>query len=115
MVDGARFTEYEEVMDMNSFEIESVQYVHARDAIKYTFGAIDGAIIVKTRKYTEKEPLPSKGADYKPTGLSPLSHPYKEMPAPSLSCSKPGCYRLLVDVITESAVQSYECLFNVVE
>ena len=83
--------------------------------MKYTFRAIDAAIIVKTRKYTEKEPLPSKGADYKPTGLSPLSHPYKEMKASSLSCSKPGCYRLLVDVITESGVQSYERLFNVVE
>ena len=115
LVDGVRFMEYEEIMNMNSFEIESVQYVHAREAMKYTFGAIDGAIIVKTRKYTEKEPLPSKGADYKPTGLSPLSHPYKEMKASSLSCSKPGCYRLLVDVITESGVQSYERLFNVVE
>ena len=115
LVDGVRFMEYEEIMNMNSFEIESVQYVHAREAIKYTFGAIDGAIIVKTRKYTEKEPLPSKGADYKPTGLSPLSHPYKEIPTSSLSCSKPGCYRLLVDVITESGVQSYERLFNVVE
>ena len=114
LVDGVRFMEYEEIMNMNSFEIESVQYVHAREAIKYTFGAIDGAIIVKTRKYTEKEPLPSKGADYKPTGLSPLSHPYKEMPKPSLSCSKPGRYRLLVDVITESGVQSYEKSFEVI-
>ena len=82
--------------------------------VKYTSGAIHGTILVKIRNYSEREPLPSKGAMYSPTGLSPLSHPYKEIPKPSLSCSKPGRYRLLVDVITESGVQSYEKSFEVI-
>ena len=72
-------------------------------------------MFAKTRDYKKKEPLPSKGAMYSPTGLSPLSYPYMEMSASPLVCNEPGRYRLMVDVITESGVQSYEQIFNVVE
>ncbi|MDO4746205.1 MAG: hypothetical protein Q4B18_06595, partial [Bacillota bacterium] len=61
------------------------------------------------------KPLPSKGAMYSPTGLSPLSHPYKEIASPALKCSKPGNYRLIVDVITDSDIRSYEHAFQVVK
>ena len=114
LIDGTRTTDYDFYLHVPAFELEYVKVLRAWEALKYTFGAIDGAILVKTRNYSQRDPLPSKGAIYAPLGLSPLSHPYKEMPATSLSCSKPGRYRLLVDVITESGVQSYEKSFEVI-
>ena len=113
LIDGTRTMDYDFYLHIPAFELESVKVLRAWEALKYTFGAIDGAILVKTRNYSQRAPLPSKGAMYTPLGLSPMSHPYKEMKASSLSCSKPGCYRLLVDVITESGVQSYEKSFEV--
>ena len=118
IIDGVRISdenEYLMVLEMGSFEIESVQYFRPWQALAYTYGAIDGVIVVKTRGYKERDPLPSKGAMYSPTGLSPLSYPYKEVAAPAMECDKPGRYRLMVDVITDSGVQSYEQAFNVVE
>ena len=100
---------------MPSSEIESVRVLRAWEALAYTFGAINGAILITTRNAREREPLPSKGATYAPTGLSPLSHPYKEIASPALKCSKPGNYRLIVDVITDSDIRSYEHAFQVVE
>ena len=115
LVDGVRVSDYNIVFTMPSAEIESVQFLRPWQALAYTFGAINGAIIVKTRNYKQKEPLPSKGAMYSPTGLSPLSYPYKEVTSPAMACNEPGRYRLMVDVITDSGVQSYEQAFSVVE
>lgn len=118
IIDGSRIVDEDQylmVLETTSPEIESVQFLRPWQALAYTYGAIDGAIIVKTRKFKEKEPLPSKGAMYTPTGLSPLSYPYTEMKASPLACDKAGRYRLLVDVITESGVRSYERAFEVVE
>ena len=115
LVDGTRRTDYNIIFNMPSSEIESVRVLRAWEALAYTFGAINGAILITTRNAKEREPLPSKGAMYSPTGLSPLSHPYKGIAAPSLKCSKPGNYRLIVDVITGSDIRSYEHAFQVVE
>ena len=118
IIDGSRISDeeqYLQILEMNSFEIESVQYLRPWQALAYTFGAIDGVIVVKTREYKERDPLPSKGATYSPTGLSPLSHPYKEMASPVMECSKPGNYRLMVDVVSDSGIQSFEHFFKVVE
>ena len=115
LVDGVREENYEYLMEMPAAQIESVELLRAWQTLAYTFGAINGAIIVKTRDYKKREPLPSKGAMYTPTGLSPLSYPYKDMIIPDLKCNKPGYYRLIVDVITESDVKSYEHKFEVIE
>ena len=115
LIDGTRTMDYDFYLHIPAFELEYVKVLRAWEALKYTFGAIDGAILVKTRNYSQRDPLPSKGAMYSPTGLSPLSHPYKEMPASSLSCCKPGRYRLLVDVIDSEGIKSYEHSFEVVE
>ena len=115
LLDGTRMDEYDFIMEMPASEIETVELLRGWQAIKYTFGAINGAIFVKSLDYKKREPLPSKGAIYTPTGLSPLSHPYQEMALPSLTADKPGRYRLLVDVFTETGVQSYEYPFEVVE
>jgi len=118
IIDGSRVINEEQylmILEMGSFEIESVQYLRPWQALAYTYGAIDGVIVVKTREYKERDPLPSKGATYSPTGLSPLSHPYKETASPVMECSKPGNYRLMVDVVSDSGIQSYEHFFKVVE
>ena len=114
LIDGVREDSNDHLMEMPAAQIESVELLRAWQTLAYTFGAMNGVIIVKTRDYKKKEPLPSKGAMYTPTGLSPLSSPYKNMSAPAQTCNKPGRYRLLVDVITKSDVRSYERTFEVV-
>ena len=115
LVDGIREDNYDLIMEMPAAEIESVQLLRPWQTLAYTFGAINGAILVKTRSYNRREPLSSKGAMYTPTGLSPMSYPYKEIALPAMKCSNPGRYRLLVDVITDEGIRSYERTFNVVE
>ena len=117
LMDGARFekNDYPFIMETPATEIESVQLLRPWQALTYTFGAIHGAILVKTRSYRERPDLPSKGAMYSPTGLSPLSYPYKEHHPQPWKADKPGRYRLLVDVFTDTGVQSYEHPFEVVE
>jgi hypothetical protein len=115
LVDGIRTEDYDIIFNMSSAEIESVRLLHAWETLGYTFGAINGAILITTRGAQKREPLPSKGAMYSPTGLSPLSYPYKKVALPDLKCSKPGNYRLIVDVITNSDIHSYEHAFQVIE
>ena len=115
LVDGFRVDNNDVIMEMPASEIESVRLLRAWESLAYTFGAINGCIDVKTRHFNKRKPIPSKGAMYTPTGLSPLSHPYKEIASPAMECTKPGNYRLLVDVITDSDIQSYEHFFKVVE
>jgi len=115
LVDGSRRTDYNIIFNMPSAEIESVRLLRAWESLAYTFGAINGAILITTRNAKKREPSPSKGAMYTPTGLSPLSHPYKEITSPVMECSKPGNYRLLVDVISDSDIRSYEHFLKVVE
>ena len=117
IVDNVKFTsaDYDFILTMSAFEIESVQLLRAWQTLAYTFGAIEGAILVKTRRNKEKEPLPSKGVIYTPMGLSSLSYPFKEYEVQTWTAKKAGFYRLIVDVITDSDIRSYEHFFKVVE
>ena len=114
LVDRARYEkdDLDFILYMPAAEIESVELLRPWQALAYTFGAIDGAILVKTRGYKEREPLPSKGAMYTPTGLSKLGGTMKEHP---WVADKPGAYRLIVDVFSPEGIQSYEHRFEVVE
>ena len=114
LVDGVKFTaqDYDFILFMPAFEIESVELLRAWQTLAYVTGAINGAIMVKTRGYREREPLPSKGAMYTPTGLSKLGGTMKEHP---WLADKPGAYRLIVDVFSPEGIQSYEHRFEVVE
>lgn len=117
IVDNTRFTaeDYDYLLNKSAFEIESVQVLKPWQALAYTYGALDGAILVKTRSYKERPPLPSKGAMYSPMGLSPLSYPFKEYAPEPWRAEKTGTYRLKVDVISDTAVKSYEHRFKVIE
>ena len=117
IVDNVRFTreDYDFLLTMSAFEIESVQLLRAWQTLAYTFGAIEGAILVKTRGNKKREPLPSKGVIYTPMGLSPLSYPFKEYPVHKWTAKKIGRFRLIVDVIDNGEIHSYEHPFEVTE
>ena len=109
LIDGKRTHEpLISLLEMSSFEIESVEYLRPWQAITYTFGASNGAINVITRGYQKPANVKSKGAIYTPMGLST---------APEISllvAETPGKYRLFVDVVSPSGIQSYETVVNVV-
>lgn len=117
IIDNTRFSsaDYEYLLNTPASEIESVQILKPWQALAYTYGALDGAILVKTRSYKERPPLPSKGAMYSPMGLSSLSYPFKEYAPKPWKAEKTGTYRLKVDVISDTEVKSYEHQFKVVE
>ena len=113
-IDRARYDQddLDFILYMPAFEIASVELLRPWQTIEYTNGALHGAILVKTRNYKERDPLPSKGAMYTPTGLSKLGGTMKEHP---WVADKPGAYRLIVDVFSPEGIQSYEHRFEVVE
>lgn len=113
IVDNTRYTEdnYDILMKMPAFEIEQVEFLRPWQTNAYTYGAINGAIMVITRDFKERPELPSKGVMYQPTGLIP-SIPYPNNP---WKASAKGIYRLIVDVFTPTGIQSYEHQFEVVE
>ena len=114
IVDRAKYekNDLDFILYMPAFEIVSVELLRPWQTIEYTNGALHGAILVKTRNYKERDPLPSKGAMYTPTGLSKLGGTMKEHP---WVADKPGAYRLIVDVFSPEGIQSYEHRFEVVE
>ena len=113
IVDNTRYSEdnYDLLMNMPAFEIERVEFLRPWQTNAYTYGAVNGAIQVITRDFKERPELPSKGAMYQPTGLTP-SIPYPNKP---WKASAKGIYRLIVDVFTPTGVQSYEHWFEVIE
>lgn len=113
IVDNTRYTEdnYDILMKMPAFEIEQVEFLRPWQTNAYTYGAVNGAIMVITRDFKERPELPSEGVMYQPTGLIP-SIPYPNNP---WKASAKGIYRLIVDVFTPTGIQSYEHQFEVVE
>ena len=112
LLDGVRLGEedYNNLFDMSVREIESVELLRGWQTLGYTSGAIDGAILVKTRNYKPSDPLPTKGTFYTPKGLSSQTEPYQEKPWVAM---EKGTYRLRVDQFTDSGIHSYETRFVV--
>ena len=112
LLDGVRLgkEDYDNLFDMSAREIESVELLRGWQTLAYTSGAIDGAILVKTRNYKPSDPLPTKGTFYTPKGLSSQTEPYQEKP---WVATERGTYRLRVDQFTDSGIHSYETRFVV--
>lgn len=112
LVDGQRFgpSDYNNLLETPAVEIESVELLRPWQTLAYINGAINGAIVVKTRNYKERPPLPSKGTIYAPKGLTSVAKP--DAGNIWIATCK-GTYRLLLDVFTKSGVQSYEHPFEV--
>ena len=112
LLDGTRIEQdqYDFVLHMPTEEVETVELLRPWQTNAYTWGAVNGAILVKTRNYTDKADLSSKGTMYTPMGLSPSAGLSEEK---AWIASEKGSYRLMVDVFTSSGVQSYEHRFVV--
>ena len=95
-----------------TFEIESVEYLRPWQSNAFLPGALNGAILVKTRSSLRKYDVPSKGVFYAPMGLSKTNDLNSDR---VLVAERIGSYRLIVDVITETGVYSCERMFQVVD
>ncbi|MGM9802760.1 MAG: TonB-dependent receptor [Muribaculaceae bacterium] len=105
LINGQRTPEpLSSLLQMSSFEIESVEYLRPWQALSYTFGALTGAINVVTRNYEKPRDVKSKGTLYTPIGLSHQAT--DTLPV----ADKPGKYRLIVDVVSPSGIHSYESI-----
>ena len=114
LIDRAKYEkeDLDFILYMSAFEIESVELLRPWQTLAYTNGALHGAILVKTRAYKDRPPLPSKGAMYTPTGISKLNGTFQPE---KWEANQSGFYRLIVDVFTDKEIRSYEHRFEVVE
>lgn len=99
------------LMQMSSFEIESVELLRPWQTNAYVSGAIGGALYIKTRNVSKKREVKSKGVYYTPLGLFPLSN--QPLKATSWVAKKTGRYRLIIDVVSAKEVCSYVYPFTV--
>ena len=113
LVDGTR-TDPNEVVEYSPAQIESIEFLSAREALLHTFGAINGALLITTRKLSKSgTDVQSKGILYRPMGVSNLEQPFVPVSKIKLP-SSPGRYKLLVDCISSQNVFSYEYPIEVI-
>lgn len=103
LLDGSRVENEQKgnVLQMSADEIESVELLRPWQALAYTWGALDGAIKVTTRRADKSSKVRSKGIFYTPMGLSVAKAEPKTTVAP-------GNYRLLLDVVSPNGITSFE-------
>lgn len=106
-VDGSQWTaeEANQMLDMN--QVDYVELLTPIKAQQIVPGAVDGALIIRTKKW-EKETIISKGIHYTPPlGIANLDlerNKERVYKAPET----PGRYRIFIDIIGEDkSVQSY--------
>lgn len=111
IVDGSRYSgsQFDNAMNISAFEIESVEYLRPWQTLAVTFGAMQGAVVVTTRKYKGGRTVPSRGTYYRPQGLSDASGGDKHLRAPS----SPGRYRVIIDAMDDGVVRSYNRVVQV--
>lgn len=111
LIDGSRTSQdLDFLFEMPAFEIESVELLRPWQTLAYVTGAIEGALLIKTRNYKERPDLPSKGVIYQPKGLSSSAEYRVSKP---WVATEGGLYRLIVDVFEGAGVRSYEHIFKV--
>ena len=107
LIDGTKidFDEYGLWMDLDQGNIESVEQFSIAEAKVLVPYAMAGAINVITRRPGPPKPKPSKGTRVWPMGLTVTQPPSNN----KLFASKePGCYKLLVDLISpDGRIESY--------
>lgn len=111
IVDGSRYSgsQFDNAMNISAFEIESVEYLRPWQTLAVTFGAMQGAVVVTTRKYKGERTVPSRGTYYRPQGLSEVFGGGKHLYAPS----SPGRYRVIIDAMDDGVVRSYNRVVQV--
>lgn len=103
LVDGTRIPKEQNnmILCMSAEDIEEVEVLRPWQVLAYTYGAMDGAINVVTRRPSKKSNIRSKGTFYTPKGLSTVK-------TVNTNNIKSGQRRLLVDIISQNGVTSYE-------
>lgn len=111
LIDGSRYDggQLDFAMEMSAKEIESVEFLQPWQALAVTFGALHGAVVVKTRNYHGEIKRPSLGTYYRPMGIYRVAEVQERLLTPS----RPGNYRLIVDVINADGVHTYNSTVSV--
>lgn len=110
LIDGMRITANEAVKFL-PFELSTVEYLPPKDAIKVTYGAIYGALVIKTRGVKkQKKDIPAQGIQYIPMGLANMDFTHTEWENQAYKVpTQEGKYRVLVDKISDKGqMHSYE-------
>lgn len=107
LVDGERWTaeEANQMLDMN--QVDYIELLTPNKAMAILAGAIDGALVIRTKKW-EKEVINSKGIYYTPPlGIANLDME-RDRERVYKTPKTPGKYRVFIDVIHgDKSIQSY--------
>ena len=98
LIDGIPFTTTEAMNMLEVSQVKSVEYLNPGLALAVTHGAINGALVIKTKGY-EKKKVESKGIQYlPPMGLSnmDMKRQTDQWKVPTES----GKYQVLIDVLS---------------
>ena len=110
LVDGMRIS-HNEAMQFLPFELSTVEYLPPHEALKTVYGAINGALVIKTRGVKKnKKDIPAQGIQYIPMGLANMDFTHTEWENPTYKVpTQEGKYRILVDRVSDKGqVHSYE-------
>ena len=100
MIDNTLFSggaDFEALLEMPTSEIESVEYMQPWKALSYTWRAICGLVLVKTRN-SHIKPIESRGSFITLQGLAPT------LPQPALVARSASQHTLVVDVISKEGI-----------
>ncbi|MGM9803158.1 MAG: hypothetical protein ACI308_03175 [Muribaculaceae bacterium] len=100
MIDNTLFSggaDFEALLEMPTSEIESVEYMQPWKALSYTWRAICGLVLVKTRD-SHIKPNESRGSFITLQGLAPT------LPQPALVARSASQHTLVVDVISKEGI-----------
>lgn len=110
LVDGMRIS-HNEAMQFLPFELSTVEYLPPHEALKTVYGAINGALVIKTRGVKKnKKDIPAQGIQYIPMGLANMDFTHTEWENQAYKVpTKEGKYRVLVDKTSDKGqMHSYE-------
>lgn len=111
IIDGSRIDNENFFLffEMPALDIESVEQISIGEALMYA-KTLDGAVIVKTRKWEPDKAVQSKGTIVRPMGLSNIALASNKKP---IVPSNEGDYRLMVDIIGPDGITSLSRPFTV--
>lgn len=111
VIDGSRIDNENFFLffEMPALDIESVEQISIGEALMYA-KTLDGAVIVKTRKWEPDKAVKSKGTVVRPMGLSNIALALNKKP---IVPSNEGDYRLMVDIIGPDGITSLSRPFTV--
>ena len=113
LIDAMRISP-DEAMQFLPFELSTVEYLPPHEALKTVHGAINGALVIKTRGVKkEKKNIPAQGIQYMPMGLANMDILPTEWERQSYKVpTQEGKYRVLVDKVSDKG-EVYSCEYRI--